>query len=104
MPLWQHAWAWLGGLFWSVGTLFNMISGGVVGFAVSYALGQCAPLVAALWGLLVWKEFKGAPCISFVMLGIMFALYAGAIASISLKDIGQSHNSSIVCNSHIGNH
>lgn len=106
MPLWKHAWAWLGGLVWSVGTLFNMIAGNVVGFAVSYALGQCAPLVAALWGLLVWKEFKGAPCISFVMLGIMFVLYAGAIVSISLKDIGQGHNSSTVCkmNSHSGDH
>ena len=32
-----------------------------VGPAISYALGQGATLVAALWGLLIWHEFREAP-------------------------------------------
>ena len=30
------------------------------GFAISYGLGQGATLMAALWGVFIWKEFKGA--------------------------------------------
>jgi hypothetical protein len=39
---------------------FNVIASGVAGPAISYALGQGATLVAALWGLLIWHEFRSA--------------------------------------------
>ena len=51
----------LGGCIWGLGTLLSFVSGGAAGPAISYALGQGATLVSALWGILVWKEFKGAP-------------------------------------------
>ncbi len=50
----------LGGCIWGLGNLFNLIASGKAGPAISYGLGQGATLVAALWGVLVWKEFKGA--------------------------------------------
>jgi len=37
---------------------FNVLASGVAGPAISYALGQGATLVAALWGLLIWHEFR----------------------------------------------
>ena len=55
--------------------------------AISYGLGQGATLVSALWGILIWKEFKGAPAISnrlnvgmFILfvIGLGFLIYAGA--------------------------
>ncbi len=54
----------LGGMIWCLGESFSMIASGKAGAAISYGLGQGATLVSALWGILIWKEFKGAPKIS----------------------------------------
>jgi glucose uptake protein len=51
----------LGGCIWMLALSLNVIASGVAGPAVSYALGQGATLIAALWGLFVWKEFQAAP-------------------------------------------
>ena len=51
----------LGGVIWCVGQSFSMIASEQAGAAISYGLGQGATLVSAMWGILVWKEFKGAP-------------------------------------------
>jgi len=56
-----HAVGMLGGIIWNIGMSFSLIASGVAGAALSYALGQGAPMVAALWGVFIWKEFKGAP-------------------------------------------
>jgi glucose uptake protein len=56
-----HAIGILGGVIWMIALCFNVVASGVAGPAVSYALGQGATLVAALWGLLIWKEFRNAP-------------------------------------------
>lgn len=50
----------LGGLIWGLGNAFNLIAAGKAGAAISYGLGQGATLVAALWGVFIWKEFRGA--------------------------------------------
>ncbi len=50
----------LGGAIWGIGNLFNLIAAGRAGPAVSYGLGQGATLVAAIWGVAVWKEFKNS--------------------------------------------
>jgi glucose uptake protein len=49
----------LGGVIWSLGMTLNIISSGQAGFAISYGLGQGATLIAALWGVFIWKEFGG---------------------------------------------
>ncbi len=56
-----HIWGVLGGIIWSIGTMFNFIVGarqGLVGPAVSYSLGQGATLVSAIWGVFIWHEFR----------------------------------------------
>ncbi len=49
-----------GGIIWGIGNAFNLIAAGKAGAAISYGLGQGATLVAAMWGVFVWKEFKGS--------------------------------------------
>jgi len=81
-PSW-HALALAGGFIWTIGTASNLIAGREAGFAVSYAMGQSAPMVAALWGVLVWREFKGASSKAKTYLALMFVFYASAIAVIA---------------------
>lgn len=77
----------LGGVIWCVGQSFSMIASEKAGAAISYGLGQGATLVSALWGILVWHEFRGAPKSSdylnlgmfiFFVIGLGFLIYAGA--------------------------
>lgn len=72
----------LGGCIWALGTSLNYISAGTAGAAVSYALGQGAPMVAAIWGVFIWKEFRGAPKKVYWLLGMMFLLFIAGLASI----------------------
>lgn len=81
-PSW-HALGIAGGFIWSIGTACNLIAGREAGFAVSYAMGQSAPMVAALWGVFVWKEFEGASSKAKTYLALMFVFYASAIAVIA---------------------
>jgi ribokinase len=45
------------------------------GAAISYGLGQGATLVSAIWGVVIWKEFKEAPKGANKYLYAMFALF-----------------------------
>jgi glucose uptake protein len=72
----------LGGLIWGVGNSFNLIAAGTAGAAVSYGLGQGATLVAALWGVFVWKEFKDTKSGVSGLLAVMFVLFLAGIISI----------------------
>jgi len=81
----QHAWGWLGGSVWALGTLSNLIAGNTIGVALAYALGQSAPMVATGWGVFFYKEFQGAPNGAWLSLVAMVALYAGACALIALS-------------------
>ncbi len=66
----------LGGIIWSLGMAFSIIASGSAGVAISYGLGQGATMVAALWGVFIWKEFKGAPRGTNGLLATMFTGYA----------------------------
>ena len=72
----------LGGIIWGVGNSFNLIAAGKAGAAISYGLGQGATLVAALWGVFIWKEFKGSSKKTNTMLAVMFVLFVTGILSI----------------------
>jgi glucose uptake protein len=65
----------LGGLIWGIGNALNLIAAGQAGPAISYGLGQGATLVAALWGVFIWKEFKGAPGKSQGLIALMFLFF-----------------------------
>lgn len=65
----------LGGVIWNTGMSFNIIASTAAGATLSYGLGQGATLVGAVWGVFIWKEFKGAPAGTNRLLAAMFALY-----------------------------
>jgi len=66
-----------------IGTVFNLVAANFTGVAISYAIGQSAPMVAALWGILVWKEFQGAGRHAKTLLALMFLFYILAILLIA---------------------
>ena len=51
----------LGGVIWGIGMSFNIIASEQAGPAIAYGLGQGATLVAAIWGVFIWKELKELP-------------------------------------------
>jgi glucose uptake protein len=77
-----HATGIMGGVIWGLGTALSYIAAGKAGAAVSYALGQGATMVAALWGVFIWKEFKGASKAVNLQLVLMFVLFITGLALI----------------------
>ena len=65
----------LGGIIWCIGMSFSIIASDKAGPAISYGLGQGAVLVAAIWGVFIWKEFKSAPKGTNSLLYIMFICF-----------------------------
>jgi len=65
----------LGGVIWSLGMSFSIIASGTAGPSISYGLGQGATMVAAFWGVFIWKEFKQAPPNTGRLLSLMFVFY-----------------------------
>jgi glucose uptake protein len=82
-PASGHMLGILGGLIWGTGTVFNMVAASLTGVAISYAVGQSAPMVAAVWGVFVWKEFAGAGSRAKMYLAGMFVFYCLAILLIA---------------------
>jgi glucose uptake protein len=72
----------LGGVIWCIGMSFSMIASEQAGFAISYGLGQGATMVAAAWGVLIWKEFANAPKGTNKLIYAMFAFFMVGLALI----------------------
>lgn len=88
----MHLLGILGGAIWMAGLTSNVLASSVpktqnVGPAISYALGQGATLVSALWGILVWKEFAGSGARVRMQLVLMFIAFVVALALISLAPL-----------------
>jgi glucose uptake protein len=79
-----HATGVLGGIIWGVGMSFNMIASGRAGFAISYGLGQGATMVAAFWGVFIWREFRTAPSGTSKLIVMMFICFLAGLALIIL--------------------
>jgi glucose uptake protein len=79
-----HSIGVLGGAIWGVGMTFSIIASGQAGFAISYGLGQGATMVAAFWGVFVWKEFQEAPPGTNRWISLMFGLFLAGLALIIL--------------------
>ena len=82
-PARYHALGLLGGVIWGVGTVFNFVAASLVGVAISYAIGQASPMVAALWGVFVWHEFRAANTRAKLYVAAMFTAYLLALILIA---------------------
>jgi glucose uptake protein len=89
---WQHMLGILGGTIWCVGTISNFVASSAprniqVGPAISYALGQGATMISALWGLLVWKEFAGATPRVRRLIAAMMALFLAGLTMVAVAPL-----------------
>jgi len=71
----DHLLGMLGGAVWCIGFMLSILSAGKAGFTISFGLGQGNAMIAAIWGIVVWKEFRGAPPGTSKFLFFMFACY-----------------------------
>ncbi|MEL6922944.1 MAG: multidrug DMT transporter permease [Bacteroidota bacterium] len=65
----------LGGMIWCVGLSFSILASDLAGPAISYGLSQGATMVAAAWGVFIWKEFQGAPAGTNRLIYAMFFFF-----------------------------
>lgn len=80
-----HLYGLLGGAIWGIGNLFNLIAAGKAGPAISYGLGQGATLVAAFWGVVIWREFRGSNTQVNRLIIAMFACFITGLGLIILS-------------------
>lgn len=83
-----HSVGVLGGVIWGIGTSLSYLAAEKAGPAISYALGQGAPMIAALWGVFIWKEFKGATSRVNLLLMFMFILFIAGLSMIVISGGG----------------
>ncbi len=84
-----HFWGLLGGVIWGVGTISNFVASfaRMVGPAASYALGQGATMVGAIWGVFVWNEFRGANRGAKRLLVFMFIFFIAGLVCVALAPV-----------------
>ena len=84
-----HAWGILGGLIWGTGTICSFVAAytPMVGPATSFSLGEGNTMISAVWGVFVWKEFRGVGSEVRRLLALMFALFVLGLVSISLAPV-----------------
>ncbi len=84
-----HLWGIVGGGIWCVGTVSNFVASyaQMVGPAISYALGQGATMISAIWGVFVWKEFRGAGSEAKRYLALMFVFFIAGLVCVALAPV-----------------
>lgn len=84
-----HAWGVAGGVLWGLGTIANFVASYVpmIGPATSFAMGEGNTMISALWGVFVWKEFKGANPRVKLLLALMFLFFLLGLITIALAPI-----------------
>lgn len=83
----EHIAGVLGGIVWMSGMVFSFMAAGAANPAISYAMSNAAPVVAILWGLIVWKEFQGAPPGTNRLLIVMFTFYVIGLVLITWSNV-----------------
>ncbi|MEM6801787.1 MAG: multidrug DMT transporter permease [Bacteroidota bacterium] len=78
----------LGGCIWGIGMSLSLIASEKAGFAISYGLGQGATMIAAAWGVFIWKEFKDAPKGTNTYIFLMFSFFISGLALIVYSRLG----------------
>jgi glucose uptake protein len=85
----QHAYGFMGGFVWMTGLFAAFVGTGPHAGATAppvYATAFLAavPLLAALWGIVVWREFRGADLRARSFLTLMLVLFAFGAVLLSL--------------------
>lgn len=81
----DHVMGMVGGAIWFVGMALSILASEKAGAAVSYGLGQGATVVAAIWGIYIWKEFESAHAGTKRMLNYMLVLYIVGLSLLILS-------------------
>ncbi|MDC2256125.1 GRP family sugar transporter [Bacteroides thetaiotaomicron] len=83
-----HLVGMIGGVIWMTGMMLSQLGNTCTDLnaAISYALSNASPLVAMIWGIFVWKEFKGAPKGTIPLIAIMFILFLVGLVMITLSN------------------
>ena len=82
-----HFFGWLGGMVWCTGILAGWVAYlNPVGvpYGVSYALAGGGAVLASLWGLVAWRDFKAGGGMEKGMGWLAVLLFAGGVALVSL--------------------
>jgi len=84
-----HFWGVVGGAIWCTGAVASFVAShaNLVGPAVSYAIGQGATMISAVWGVFVWREFANAPRSSRRLLPYMFVLFLMGLGLIAVAPL-----------------
>nr|WP_179490116.1 GRP family sugar transporter [Granulicella arctica] len=88
--IWQrHAWGIAGGVLWGLGTIANFVASSVpmIGPATSFAMGEGNTMISALWGVFIWREFKGASAHVRLLLALMFLCFLLGLTSIAIAPL-----------------
>ncbi len=83
----EHTSGILGGMIWCLGMVVSFMAVGAANPAIAYALSNAAPVVAMLWGIFVWKEFKDADTFTIKLLATMFSFYIIGLLLITFSNI-----------------
>jgi hypothetical protein len=83
-PIWHLA-GLIAGTVWCIGTVANFVSAGVVGVAVSWGIGNGAPVIGALWGIFLWKEFKNGGSKAKTLIALSMALYVAGVVAVAIS-------------------
>ena len=84
-----HCWGLIGGLIWMIGTTSNYVASyaQMVGPAASYTIGQGSTMVGTIWGVFVWKEFRGANRSVQLLLALMFFFFVAGLTCVALAPV-----------------
>ncbi len=82
----SHILGVFGGMIWMLGMIVSFMAVSAANPAVSYALSNAAPVVAMIWGIFVWKEFKGTPKGTNTLLTLIFVSYLAGLLLITLSN------------------
>jgi glucose uptake protein len=87
-PLRNHLLGWGSGAIWGIGALASFLAttpkgDARLGAPLAPLLEQAAPIIAALCGLLVWKEFKGGDTRVKAFAAVVLVLFALGLAVFS---------------------
>jgi glucose uptake protein len=84
-----HLWGVVGGMIWCTGGVLNFVAShaAIIGPAVSYAIGQGATMVSAVWGVFIWKEFAQAPASAKKLIPLMFVFFLVGLGAVAIAPV-----------------